>query len=66
MGGVTTAQSWEGVQMKYKITWKRKEQIYTEYLNLKGLIGCLEFIELHEDCELVNIEQDEDKEPLTN
>lgn len=49
--------------MKYKITWKRKSQIYTEYLDLKGLFGCLEFIELHEDCELVNVEPDEDVSP---
>lgn len=35
--------------MKYRIVWKRRTATYVEYLDLKGLKRCLDFLENHFD-----------------
>lgn len=48
--------------MKYRIVWKRKFATYVEYLDLKGLKRCLDFLEKRFDdgYELVKVELAED------
>lgn len=41
--------------MIYKIVWKRKNTIYTEYLDIVGLKSCLDYLEKSNDSELVSI-----------
>lgn len=48
--------------MIYRIVWKRNNITYTEYLDIKQLKFCLDFIALHDDCELIKVEQDTEEE----
>lgn len=37
--------------MIYKIVWKRKSTIYTEYLDIVALKSCLDYLEKSDDSE---------------
>lgn len=44
--------------MIYRIVWKRNNTTYTEYLNINKLKSCLDFIDSHDDCELIEVRTD--------
>lgn len=44
--------------MIYRIVWKRKNATYTEYLDIEQLKHCLDFIDKHNDYELIKVEPD--------
>lgn len=46
--------------MIYKITWRRKAHIYTEYLDIVALKHCLDFLENHDNYELISVVPNED------
>ena len=46
--------------MIYRIVWKRNNTTYTEYLDIKQLKFCLDFIALHDNCELIKVEPSEE------
>ena len=52
--------------MIYKIVWKRKNTTYTEYLSIEGLKSCLDFIDTHDDCELIKVEPNTEDQPINN